>query len=104
MRKPIVALFGSLLLIGMLAACAPGAASLAGSVSQPISAQAAAPQAAQVTQPVPPTANTSVPALRTITVSGTGKVTLVPDIAYVNIGVHTEANDAKTALSQNTTQ
>ncbi|HVN54323.1 MAG TPA: SIMPL domain-containing protein, partial [Anaerolineaceae bacterium] len=43
------------------------------------------------------------PAGRTISVSGTGKVTLTPDIAYVSIGVHTEAKDAKTALSTNNT-
>ena len=44
------------------------------------------------------------PAQRTITVTGTGKVTLTPDIAYISIGVHTENASAKEAVSQNTTQ
>ena len=44
------------------------------------------------------------PPQRTITVTGTGKVTLTPDIAYISIGVHTENASAKEAVSQNTTQ
>ena len=44
------------------------------------------------------------PPQRTITVTGTGKVTLTPDIAYISIGVHTENASAKQAVSQNTTQ
>ncbi|RMF46255.1 MAG: SIMPL domain-containing protein [Anaerolineae bacterium] len=41
---------------------------------------------------------------RTIAVTGTGKVTLTPDIAYISIGVHTEHKDAKTAVNSNNTQ
>ena len=44
------------------------------------------------------------PAQRTITVTGTGKVTLTPDIAYISIGVHTENASAKEAVSENSTQ
>ena len=44
------------------------------------------------------------PPVRTITVTGTGKVTLTPDIAYINIGVHTENASAKDAVAQNNTQ
>jgi uncharacterized protein len=44
------------------------------------------------------------PPQRTITVTGTGKVTLTPDIAYISIGVHTENASAKEAVSNNTTQ
>jgi uncharacterized protein YggE len=36
----------------------------------------------------------SPPATRTIRVSGSGRAVLSPDIAYVNIGVHTESKDA----------
>jgi len=43
-------------------------------------------------------------ALRTITVPGTGKVTLVPDIAYINIGVRNEAAEVSSALSANNAQ
>ena len=41
---------------------------------------------------------------RTLNVTGTGKVLLTPDIAYISIGVHTEGEDAAEAVSSNTTQ
>lgn len=41
---------------------------------------------------------------RSMNVSGTGQVTLVPDIASINIGVHTEADLVNAALSENTAQ
>lgn len=41
---------------------------------------------------------------RTITVNGTGKVVIDPDIAYVTIGVHTENKDATKAVSDNNTK
>jgi len=39
--------------------------------------------------------------VRTVTVSGSGKVYLTPDIAYVTIGVHTEGYDATKAVAEN---
>ena len=39
-----------------------------------------------------------------INISGTGEVYLVPDIAYVYIGTHSEAADVATALSENNKQ
>jgi uncharacterized protein YggE len=63
--------------------------------------------AAQVQTPT--TAPTDTPAVgqsanpRTLTVSGTGVAYLTPDIAYVNIGVHTENKDAAAAVSSNNT-
>ena len=44
------------------------------------------------------------PPQRTITVTGTGKVTLTPDIAYISIGVHTQNASAKDAVAENNTQ
>ncbi len=41
---------------------------------------------------------------RTIAVSGMGKVTLTPDIAYISIGVHTENKDARRAVDDNNAQ
>lgn len=38
---------------------------------------------------------------RTINVNGTGKVFLTPDIAYINIGVQSQAENVGDALSQN---
>ncbi len=43
------------------------------------------------------------PFQRTITVSGTGLVTLTPDIAYINIGVQTQDASATVAMTQNNT-
>ena len=43
------------------------------------------------------------PPQRTINVSGTGQVTIKPDIAYINIGVHTENASASDAVVQNNT-
>ena len=41
---------------------------------------------------------------RYIRVSGSGEVAVVPDIAYINIGVHSEAEDVSSALEANNTQ
>lgn len=41
---------------------------------------------------------------RRITVTGTGQVKVVPDIAYINIGVRNQDFDVTTALEQNTLQ
>jgi uncharacterized protein len=38
---------------------------------------------------------------RTLSVTGTGMVTITPDIAYISIGVHTEAPSASEAVDQN---
>ncbi len=42
--------------------------------------------------------------LRTLNVSGTGRVTVVPDIATINIGVRTESEVVIDALDENTAQ
>jgi hypothetical protein len=41
---------------------------------------------------------------RTIAVNGTGSITASPDVAYINVGVHTENTDPKEALTSNTAQ
>ena len=41
---------------------------------------------------------------RTLSVTGTGMVTITPDIAYISIGVHTEAPTASEAVDANNTQ
>ncbi len=46
------------------------------------------------------TAGTETP--RTLSVTGTGKSYLVPDIAYISIGVHTEHAEASKAVTENT--
>ncbi|HUF40228.1 MAG TPA: SIMPL domain-containing protein [Anaerolineales bacterium] len=51
-----------------------------------------------------PQAQTTQPATRTLSVSGSGQVQLAPDIAYVTIGVHTQDVDAQVAVDENTAQ
>jgi uncharacterized protein YggE len=38
---------------------------------------------------------------RTLTVNGTGRADLTPDIAYISVGVHTEGPDAAQAVTEN---
>ena len=44
------------------------------------------------------------PPQRTLSVSGTGTANLTPDIAYVNVGVHTEKQTAAEAVAENNAQ
>ncbi len=44
------------------------------------------------------------PPQRMLNVTGTGTVTLTPDVAYINIGVHTEMDTAADAVSANNAQ
>lgn len=44
------------------------------------------------------------PPQRTLVVNGTGMVMMTPDIAYINIGVHTEEATAADAVSKNNAQ
>jgi uncharacterized protein YggE len=46
-------------------------------------------------------ASSSTISLRNISVNGTGTIYLTPDIAYINIGVHTEAPDVGQAVDSN---
>ncbi len=94
MRTFRIALLPLLALSLLLSAC--GTAPTAGMF-------AALPQQAATPELI--SANTTPPAVnRTISVSGTGKVTLTPNIAYISIGVHTEHKDAKNAVDTNNTQ
>ena len=46
----------------------------------------------------------AAPAVRTVSVSGSGQAFLVPDIAYIYVGVHTEKLTASEAVTENTAQ
>jgi uncharacterized protein YggE len=74
MNKKFSHIMISIIVIGLLAACSPTAAP-------------AAPEKE-----------------RTMGVSGTGRVTVVPDIAAINIGVRSEAENVTDALDTNTAQ
>jgi uncharacterized protein YggE len=73
----------SLLMAVILGACAAGA-----------------PLASAPATPSPVGANTT----RQINVTGTGMVFITPDVAYVNIGVHSQADTVTDALAQNNDQ
>ena len=45
-----------------------------------------------------------VPQIRTLSSSGTGEIYLVPDVAYVYVGVRADADDVSTALANNNVQ
>jgi uncharacterized protein len=53
---------------------------------------------------ITPTGGQSSAAPYTINASGSGKVYITPDVAYVNFGVHTEADTVSEALRQNNAQ
>lgn len=74
MNKKLSLTFVGILILGLLAACAPGAA----------------PSSPENT--------------RSMSVSGTGRVTIVPDMATINIGVRTEAEAVDDALEGNNAQ
>ena len=86
MRKNFILITGLVLAAALLTALA-GAAGLQAASVRTVSAQ---------------TVPTEMP--RTISVTGNGKATVVPDIAYINIGVHTENADAAEAVGSNNSQ
>jgi uncharacterized protein YggE len=57
---------------------------------------------AALAQSPTPAAPSGIP--RTLSVNGSGKAFLEPDIAYIYIGVHTEGKDAAEAVAANNTQ
>jgi uncharacterized protein len=79
MKNKILMLVAAIFLVGALAACSP-------------------------TNTTPSTTGSTTSNLRTLDVSGTGTVYLVPDLAYINIGVETKAANVTDALSSNTAQ
>lgn len=87
MRNLKSILITMLVLSGLLSACAGVAA-------------------AQPMLPALQTATAETPATtpRTISVGGSGIAYLTPDIAYINVGVHTENKDASQAVTENNTR
>jgi uncharacterized protein YggE len=67
-----------------------------GTLLLPYHAQAPAKAQAQPTQVSPP--------LRTVTVSGTGMAEVTPDMAVVTLGVQSDAQTAKEAMTENSSQ
>jgi len=109
MRSKLSILVVALMSIALLSACGPAAKALQG-----ISTTGAGPVTPKEAQPstLPAVQSTSgspqvqpgVSPIRTISVTGEGRATLTPDIAYVNIGVHSESEDVGEALATNKAQ
>jgi hypothetical protein len=76
MKNKILILISGLLILGMVTACS--------------------------SLPAVSTGNTTTQ--RTLSATGNGEIYITPDIAYINVGIHTEAADVSTALSDNNTQ
>jgi uncharacterized protein YggE len=51
-----------------------------------------------------PTVLTTAPAIRTISAAGNGKVYIVPDIAYIYVGVRVDADEVSAALNKDNVQ
>jgi hypothetical protein len=83
MRTKTILLTGILLLSALLSGCAGAAL-------------------AQEQPPAPAGESAATP--RTVSVTGSGKVSLTPDIAYISIGVHTEGKDAAQTVASNNEQ
>lgn len=76
MKRKLMILLAGLLVLGSLAACSA--------------------------TPVQVTTTTATP--RTLSSTGHGEIYIAPDIAYINVGVHTEAPEVSAALSANSAQ
>ena len=113
MRNKFSMIAAAALIVAVLSACSPVAQAI-GSAAASVTAQSlpAAPAAQAAGGPVvqnaqQPTGAAQQPttsAVRTVTVTGTGRATLTPDMAYVNIGVHTENTSISEAMAANRTQ
>jgi len=99
MKKVLSIGLNLIVVLGLLAACAPAAIPTAPVTLAPSTIQ---PDTEPVVQVV--TSNSESVPLRTVSVTGSGQVFLVPDVAYVYIGVHSQSENVAEALSQNNDQ
>ncbi len=95
MKKVFSISISMLAILGILAACSPTAI--------PTAPMTVAPSTVKPdTEPVVVAAE-STP-LRSINVVGSGQVYLVPDVAYIYVGVHSQSENVTTALNDNNDQ
>lgn len=95
MKTKTFAISVVLLLAVLLSACGPA--------TLPATLLVPSVPPATIDQVTPPLAQVAQPATRLLTVSGAGQVSLKPDIAYINVGVHTEKPSAAEAVAENNT-
>ncbi len=94
MKKIVFTSLSAFLLIALLAACAPAVAPTTPVVSAESKPAATAAPVSEETNSI----------YRSINVTGEGQVFLVPDVAYVYIGVHSQSENVSVALKDNNEQ
>lgn len=113
MRNKVYSLAVVLVVAALLSACGPVAAiaetasTLTSTQSQPAAPAAGGPiqvQPSGSSASAQAQAQQANPGVRTLAVTGTGRATLTPDLAYINIGVHTENVSVSEAMAENKTQ
>ena len=115
MRNKLFLLTTVILIAGILSACSPVAQALQTAAvsntaqSLPVAPAAPAQGSGPTTQsvnsgPAVPPAQQVAPGTRSLSVTGEGRATLNPDMAYVTIGVHTENSVVSEAMDANKTQ
>ncbi len=95
MKKILFTSLSAFVLVALLAACAPAVAPTA-----PVASAESKPAAATAA----PVAEEASSIYRSINVTGEGQVFLVPDVAYVYIGVHSQSENVSVALNDNNEQ
>ncbi len=96
MKRYLTISLGIMAFVMLLAACSPSAI--------PTAPMTIAPSTVKPdTEPVTVAVDDDDP-MRTISVVGSGQVYLVPDVAYIYIGVHSQSENVSTALKDNNEQ
>jgi len=97
MKKSLFVTITAIALVSLLVACAPAAQPVTPTVG------AVTPESKPVEKEATAGSETT-PLYRSINVTGEGQVFLVPDVAYVYIGVHSQSENVSVALSDNNDQ
>jgi len=100
--RPIQVILSVSLLAFMAACSSPLAAVALTPMDAETSPERIDSESIAVSQPVEPVQAQA--SERQVVVTGTGKVYLVPDVAYINIGVNTQSKNVTEALSKNNEQ
>jgi uncharacterized protein len=99
MKKTLTLALSALLLVSILTACVPQASATATPATMIIT-----PDSKPVSTAAAPVVDNPGSQIRSINVTGEGQVFLVPDVAYVYIGVHSQSENVSAALSDNNEQ
>jgi uncharacterized protein YggE len=101
MNKKFLSIMAVVALIVLLSACAPAFAPGVSLSVVPANAKSDSAPAQNQPAPAQQTAPTAQPPIRTLNVTGVGTVYLIPNIATIMIGVHSENKDVTEAVNAN---